>query len=223
MIIGPLLLSAALAVRQPPAPSPPIRRAYGQVSLFVSHHPANGDTYPPVDARLGGDAWTLSAGAGGWLSRSIGLEGEIVYGGLVSAPQQRRPVLTRYYFTEDYIAQNRDVLLNELVRYRPGGGGKLQIVAGSGLAVTTAREASGVSTSVPPTPVYGPTQLPDLSTTLHAFTITGGLDATLPVSSRVALTPTFRLRWIRRPVGGASGWNGIGPYVFQFGVGIRIE
>ena len=217
MFIGPLLLAAALASRPPPH-EPSTRRGYVQASILVSHHPGNGATYHRVDDRLGGTALTVSAGGGGWISSSIALEGELVYGGLVSAPQQ-----FRYAFTTDYIAQNRDLLLNELVRYRPGGASRIQIVAGGGLGITTARETDRVYT--PQTPTLGPGPVPsnDFSTTVYALSFTGGLDAAFPVSSHVALGPSFRVRWVRRPEGGGSGWNGIGPFALQAGVAIQFK
>jgi hypothetical protein len=216
MIIGPLLVSATLVARQPRAqPQPRPRRAYAQGALLFSRHPAAAATYHRVDPNLSGHTWVVSGAAGGFLNRSVALEGELAYGGFVSAGQH-----FGYFTSEDYIAQNRDVLLNGIVRYRPGGRGVVELVAGGGYARTTARQVSTIA--------YAFDQIrrpvPDRETTLHSVTWTAGLDAVLPAGSpHVAIAPSFRFRWVHRPEPAGAGWNGIGWYALQFGVGVRVQ
>jgi hypothetical protein len=216
MIIGPFLLLAALAARQPstPTPAPRPRRGHVQGSFLVSRHPPATASYHPVSPNLEGTGPVVSVSAGGFLSPAIALEGEFVCGRTVSMPQH-----FSYFSSEDYIAGSRDLLFNELLRYRPGGRARFEIVAGGGYARTTASERSRVVTSgFPPKTSTGP----DSSHPLNAVTLTGGLDVAVPISARIALTPTFRLRWIRRPDATTGESLGIGNYAFQFGAGLRF-
>jgi hypothetical protein len=214
MIIGLLLVSATLVARQPHLQARP-RRAYGQGALLFSQHPAATATYHRVDPNLSGHTWVVSGAAGRFLNPSGALEAELAYGGVVSVAQH-----FGYDTSQDYIAQNRDLLLNGIVRYHPGGRGVFEFVAGVGYARTIARSVSGVE--------YGFDQIrrptPDQSTTVHSVTWTSGLDAALPTASpHVAIVPSFRFRWVHRPVPAGAGWNGIGWYALQFGVGIRVR
>src|SRR5260370_32112587 len=84
MIIGPLLISAALMARQP-RPQPRPRRAYAQGALLFSQHPAAAATYHRVDPNLKGHTWVISGAAGGFLNPSVALEGELACGVFVSA------------------------------------------------------------------------------------------------------------------------------------------
>lgn len=213
MVIASFLIAAVLASQPPPTPDR-VRRGYIQGSLLLSHHPASGATYHRVDPNLSGDVAAVSVAAGGFLSPTIALEGEFVYGRLVSAPQG-----FHYSFNIDYVAQNRDMLINELVRYRPEGKGRLQLVAGGGYARTTTKQVSQIETE------FGanPNTLPDQTVMLNTFTLTGGIDVMVPVSPRVAVAPTVRVRWIHRPEPAASGWNGIGAYTFQVGIGVFVR
>jgi hypothetical protein len=215
MIIGPLLLSAALAARQPvPPPAPAARRGYIQGLVLLSRHPPATASYHRVSPNLQGTTPAVSVTAGGFLSRAIGLEGEFSYGWTVSMPQR-----FSYFTSEDYIAGSQDLLLEELVRYRPGGRSHIEIVAGGGYARTIASERSIVVTSgFPPQP----STVPDSSHSMNAVTLTGGLDAAISVSARAALTPAFRFRWIRRPDATTGETLGIGNYAIQFGVGLRF-
>jgi hypothetical protein len=58
---------------------------------------------------------------------------------------------------------------------------------------------------------------------VNSITWTVGLDAVLPASPHVALAPSFRFRWVHRPEPAGKGWNGIGWYALQFGLGIRFQ
>ena len=214
MIIGPLMITAVLAA-QPPVPGPVTRRAYLQCSILLSHQPAASEGYHRVSPNLHGTAAALSIGAGGFMSPSFALEGELFYGGMVSMPQR-----FSYTFSEDYIAGSRDLVFSELVRYRPGGRARVELVVGGGYVRTTTSEKSIVVTSgVPPVTSHPP----DRSHPYNGFAITGGLDGAIRLSDRVALTPSFRLRWIRRPDPLIGESLGIGSYAFQFGAGLRFR
>jgi len=156
----------------------------------------------------------MMVSAGGFLSRKLALEGEFVYAGTVSKAQE-----FSYSFQIDYTAKNRDLLFNELLRFRPRSG--FEIVGGGGLARTTAMKVSQVWTGGFPHTTG--TILPDESVTVNSFTLTGGVDAAVPASSRVALTPSFRVRWVHRPPISGNGWNGASPYSIQLGVGVRFR
>ena len=128
------LFSALLAAAGDQSPSP--ERGVIQGSVIVGAQPASNDTYQRVSPNLSGHALGLIAEAGAFLSKSWALEGEFVYGAPVSVHQ-----LFSYSWREDYIAENRGVLLNELVRWKPGGNSPVEVVGGGGVAVTRARAA----------------------------------------------------------------------------------
>src|SRR5260221_14679435 len=115
MILGPLLLTTALTARPPQSP-PDSRRWYAQGSVLVSYQPAATASYHRVSPNLHGTVPAVSVTAGGFLSSAIALEGEFFYSRTVSMPQR-----FSYFSSEDYTAGSRDLLINELVRYRPGG------------------------------------------------------------------------------------------------------
>lgn len=213
MILAPFFLSASLA-QTAAAPPDARRRGYVQALVHASYHPAASTSYHRESPNLTGTTAALSVSAGGFLSRSIGLEGEFVYGGTVSAPQR-----FSYFSSEDYLAGSRDLLFNELVRFRPGGRASVELVAGGGYALTTVSEKSIVSTSGNPATISHP---PDRSRRLHALTFTAGLDGTVRISRRASFTPGFRFRWIHRPDATFGETHGIARYAFEFGAGIRF-
>jgi hypothetical protein len=213
MILGPLLLTTALAAR--PSQSPPdSRRRYAQGSVLFSYQPAATASYHRVSPNLHGTAPAVSITVGGFLSPSIALEGEFFYGRTISMPQT-----FSYFSREDYTAGSQDLLINELLRYRPAGRAPIEIVAGGGYARTTTSQRSIVVTSFPPVVTFPP---PDRSHPYNRFTFTAGLDGAIPLSPRVALTPVFRFRWIQRPDATTGESLGIGNYAFQFGAGLRF-
>lgn len=218
MNFGPLLLTVVLASRPAP-PEPSSRRGYVQALVLASYHPAASNSYHRESPNLHGTAPAVSVSAGGFLSPSLALEGEFVYGGTVSAPQR-----FSYFSSEDYLAGSRDLLFNELLRYRPGGRAPVEIAVGGGYALTTVSETSIVSQSGSPTTGSPGTILhpPDRSRRLHAPTLTAGLDGTVRISERASFTPGFRFRWIHRPDARYGETHGIARYAFEFGAGIRF-
>jgi hypothetical protein len=213
MVIGPLLVGAALTLQPAAAaPAPRAPRAYAYGSAFVSHHPANGAAYHRVTPNLGGRSIDVAGGAGGFLTNRIGLEGEFVFGGDVSRPQR-----FSYFFSEDYIGRNRDILINELLRYRASP--VVQLVAGGGYARVTSR-----STSIVTRDTLGRiTMPPDRSATVQGLTWTAGADFLVRAAERVSVAPAIRVRWIKRPGSDGYGWNGIGDFTFQFGASLILR
>jgi hypothetical protein len=113
------------------------RRGYAQGSMLMTFAPA-GTPYHRISPALGGHAVGLAANAGVFVTPALAVEGELVSGGTVSAPQN-----FSYFSREDYSVDNRDVLLNANVRWRPARTNHLEFVAGGGLA--SRRLASGTS------------------------------------------------------------------------------
>lgn len=213
MILAPFFLSAALA-QTAAAPAETRRRGDAQALVLASYHPVASDSYHRESPNLQGTAPAVSVSAGGFLSPSLALEGEFVYGRTVSAPQR-----FSYFSSEDYLAGSRDLLFNELLRYRPGGRAPVEIAVGGGYALTTVSEKSIVSQSGNPATISHP---PDRSRQLHAATLTAGVDGTVRISGRASFTPGFRFRWIHRPDARYGETHGIGRYAFEFGAGIRF-
>jgi hypothetical protein len=213
MTIGPLLLTVVLASRPVP-PKPSSRRGYVQALVLASYHPKASNSYHREFPNLQGTAPAVSVSAGGFLSPSLALEGEFVYGRTVSAPQR-----FSYFSSEDYLAGSRDLLFNELLRYRPGGRAPVEIAVGGGYALTTVSEKSIVSTSGNPATISHP---PDRSRRQHAPTLTAGVDGTVRISGRASFTPGVRFRWIHRPDARYGETHGIARYAFELGAGIRF-
>lgn len=211
-----MCLALALLAQSGPAPAPRdaalTPKVYVTGGVLMTVQPASHDMYHRVAENLKGHAIGLTAGVGTFLSPGLALEGEVMIGGLVSAPQR-----FSYNWTTDYTAENRDLLFNELLRWSPGRRRNVQAVFGGGYARTIARQTSQIVRDFS----GRETALPDLSTTLSGFTATGGLDALVPIGRRAALAPTFRLRWVHRPYAAAPGWNGVGYYTYQFGIALR--
>jgi hypothetical protein len=207
-----MLLAAA---DQQTAPAPTHRRGYVQSALIVTAQRASSETYHRVSPNLSGHAIGIAIDAGGFLTPSLALEGEFVFGGAVSAPQR-----FSYSWSEDYVAENTDLLLNELLRWKPGGTSRFEFIGGGGVATTKARQRSIIETDPfrPGQPTFA---LPDSTETLYALTLTGGLDAVFPINRAISVAPTFRVRWLHRPEPAARGWLGVSEYVLNLGVGVR--
>ena len=210
---GVLWLALAAGGDQDPQPG----RGLIEGTAGVSVQPASSETYHRVSPNLSGQAFSISLQAGGFLSKSLALEGELVFAAPISAAQR-----FSYNWTEDYIAENRDVLLNELVRWKPGGASRLEFLAGGGVAVVRARKLSH-TISYPFTPLRPTARIPDQSLRKYRVTLTGGVDVAVPVSRRLAFVPTFRLRWIDRPDPAIEEWNGVSAFAFQIGAGLRAR
>jgi hypothetical protein len=213
MIVGPLLIASGLMLQRPVPSHVGARRWYAQGTLSWSHHPPAREMYHRLDRNLQGRAWSFGVEGGGFLNSSIALEGEFLYGGWVTAPQH-----FGYTFSEDYIEGNRDLLFNELVRFRADRRGRVELLAGAGYARVANRETSIVG--------YGFDQIrrpeQDRRFTRHAFTWTSGVDFVLPLSDHAAIAPGLRLRWVRR-LSAQEGANGIGPVSLEVGAGIRVR
>jgi len=215
MIFGPLMIAAALALRPSPA-DPVTHRGYLQGAGLIAFHPPATTSYHRVSPNLRGTAPGVSVAVGGFLSSSVGLEGELFYGRTVSGPQH-----FSYDLSEDYIAGSRDVMLSELLRYRPGGRSRVELVAGGGYTRTTVSDRSIVVT--PTTTLTPPSfPVPDRSNAYNALSLTGGVDAAIPLARRAAVTPMFRLRWIHRPDATTGESRGIGDFAVEFGAGVRF-
>jgi hypothetical protein len=217
MLLGLAVIAQAGGTPAHPASAVELSpRVYLTGGVVMTVQPASHDMYHRVRENLRGHAAGLTVGVGTFLTRSLALEGEVAVGDLISAPQT-----FSYAWTIDYVAENRDILFNELLRWSPGERRRFQAVVGGGYARTISRKVSQIRRDF----LYGGavTPLPDESTPLSGFTATGGIDWLIPVRRRLALAPTFRLRWVHRPDAAAVGWNGVGSYAFQFGLTARMR
>jgi len=213
MFIPGWLVIAALT--QPSAKPVTTHRAYVQASLFASIRPA-GSTLSNgrIDQNLGGTTAALSVSGGVWVSHSLGVEGEFVYAGSVTAPQ-----VYNYGFALHYTAESQQMLLDALMRFRPTGTAAFEVVAGGGWGRNTDRETSVVEVHPPSQQVAQP----DQALTRDALTLMGGTDFPLRVGAHVAIVPGVRFRWLKPLpdnvylIGGTSSWT------IEFGAGVRIQ
>lgn len=211
-------LGAALrgGFKRPMATAPATGRAYAQGTVFITSNPA-GVANHRVSPPLGGEAVGFSASGGYFVNSSTAVEGEFVVGGSVAAPQT-----WSYSSRTDYTADVRDVLLNGNARLRPGGKGPIEIVIGGGLAFTRVRELDRVTTYYL-SPGRPSERSSDAAYFDRTYTVGGGVDAPIPVSARVSIVPSFRMRYARRAQESQARYVGAGPRAFQAGVTLRVK
>jgi hypothetical protein len=186
-----------------------------QPAVLVIEQPEGGTPYHRVRETLDGWVAGTSIAAGWFLSSNVALEAEVVTTTALVGPQR-----FSYNWTIDYVARSRELLFNEILRFRPHR--RFEILAGGGYAQTRARKVNQVrrDTFVPSQPASA---LPDESFVFHAFTMTAGLDAIVLLTAHIAATPTFRVRWVRRPESSTVGFNLAGPYSLHMGIGFRFR
>lgn len=167
----------------------------------------------------------LTATGGVWLTRRIGVEGEIS-----RTSAQTFPWLFSYQFAETSVQQtsNRDVPIVGLVRLAVVPGRRMAVNAVVGAGVTSHRahsyaiEDCGYGVVQLPCKSLGTGPVSDPTGALHGETVTSlepafefGVDLPIHVSSRVAVAPTFRVlkadrrQWLtgfdhRGPQGGSG-------------------
>lgn len=191
------------------------RRGYAQPAFLIVVQPASGATYHRVDPNLAGNVPALSFAVGCFVSRKLGIEGEVVLVRDLSAPQE-----FQYNWSEDYTVHNRDTYVNALARIPVATGAAL--VGGGGIVVSATRKTEHTYTRydyVTGKPVT--TSIPDTAEQVTRWNVTAGLDVAVNPRSRVIVVPMLRFRLIDRPNPAGEGWTGVGGYVIQFGVGIR--
>jgi hypothetical protein len=192
------------------------RPAEVQASALLVAQPAT-TPYPRISPPLSGQTLAGALGVSRFITPRTAVEAEIVLGGSIRNPQR-----FVYSWSVDYVAESRDTLFNLLTRWHPTRSRAFAIVAGGGMARTTVRSHSRIRTDA---------FLPGRPTTREAdqqihgwdVTLTGGVDVLVPLTARVALAPTARVRWIRRPSqDGLSRQLGHSRYAFHLGTGIRL-
>jgi hypothetical protein len=204
----PPLVAVALLLAQNADP-----RVFIQPALVVTVQPAATADHriaPP----LGGHAVGLSLGAGGFVTPTIGVEGEFLFSGSVTTQQR-----FTYFWYEDFTGDTRDVAMNALLRVRPSRARWFEIVGGGGLDIVRSGRRHIVRTDTYPTPPHTTPQ-PDHFTTYHRLNFTVGAELALPGGRRTAIVPSFRARW-RDRVSTDEMYYGIGAFAMEFGVGIR--
>ena len=191
----------------------PGHRPYVQASLFASVRPAARYRILHIDQNLRGATAAIAVGGGAMVSPSIGLEGEFVYGGAISQHQ-----FFNYTLSEDYTAENQQVLIDALLRYRPGGSSPFEFVGGGGYGRTSDRHTSVVLIDQ----FLRRSAQPDSASNRNAPTLSGGVDFRIRAGSRAVIVPGVRLRWLKGPPEGTY-ISGAGPWTLEFGMGVRVR
>ena len=208
----PLACLIVAAMLQTPQRTVHAHHGYFQASVFASVRPASSVPINRVDKNLGGSTVALALSGGVMLSRSFGLEGEVVFGGTIAAHQTYN-----YTLSSDYTAENQQILVNALLRFRPGGS-SFELVGGGGYGHSIDRETSRVLIDE-----FGRrSSQPDISSARDALTFTGGADFAINVASHAALVPGLRVRWLQ-PLDLDANYHGVGAWTLEFGAGIRIR
>ena len=158
---------------------------------------------------LGGTVQGVSVAFGAFVRPTLAFEVEVVATRTLSRPQHYS-----YDYTEDYIAQSRDLLFSLNARGHFRRLTWLEVSAGAGLAAST----FGRRSIVRYTPYLDQTSAePGGQSTSPRRTFAAGIAAIWPVSRRVSIVPKFSLRWVNRSEQGIASFMGVGRLGFQFG------
>ena len=165
--------------------------AAGGVTITHQDGAADGQSQIYIAAPGGTTAgWSVAGGV--FVARSVSIEGEWSWSGVLTA---REPA--RYGMT--YVEERRDRMLAVLVRFhtRPAGGVDVEPVAG--VAAVAHDRWSTTETNRPWLP---PDQAVDVGPRIHYDTVTGaafvgGVDVRMG-GGRVAIVPGFRVRAVTR-------------------------
>jgi hypothetical protein len=215
-----LLLVLALEPQASPPSDAPAPRGYVQGSVLISAQPTGTAVQPlgeavAVSPPLGGTTWSIAGAVGRFLTPRVALEGEFAFSGVIGLSQ----TFTFYSSTQTYRAERRDVLFNANVRWSLGDRGRVELVAGGGLAVSRFGQRDGVLTTTYPSPSQHPT--PEYSERDDVLTLGGGLDFPIRTNRSVAIVPEFRLRWVHRINDALASSMAAGGLRLEAGAGIR--
>jgi hypothetical protein len=229
ILVAPLVLCVAIAEvrlcaneQNQPQGQPPgsassntsTPAGYVQIAPLMIVQPpgiANHRVHPALSGRVPGVA--ISAGA--FVTSAFAVEGEVVWAGTISTPQQ-----FSYTWREDYTAQDRDVLLNVNLRWHPRRQRYLEVFGGGGLAISTFANRSIVRTDSFPERT---SILPDEQTTSRNPALGAGFAGVVPIGRAVALVPRFSVRWVKRPADGLGGYMGAFSSAWQVGAALRFN
>lgn len=195
----------------------PVQRgpAYLQGGFVFASHPA-GTANHRVSPPLGGETFGVSASGGAFVTPAVAIEGEVLVGRTLSAPQR-----FSYNWRTDYTAGVRDLMLGGNARLKPGEKAPIEIVLGGGIAFTRLSERDAVTTYI-----FYPNQTehpPDYEISERAPYVSAGAEVPIRLGSRGALMPAFRWRWIFRDPEDQSAYIGVGRQLFQAGVSVRVR
>jgi hypothetical protein len=199
--------TGAAGVGNPASP----RRGYVGGTLMVSHQPDGNAYWPYLSPPLGGTGAGFSGIAGGFISRTLSLEAEVGIGPTLAAEQSFKNMTrtsTRY----------RDTLLSLFLRWHRLRSTRFAIEPVGGLTIAAghaARTAQDYQDWYPYDPIGPPY---DASVTRIRFGIGGGADLVVPTGRSLAVTGSFRLHVLDRD---DEIELGIGPWIYQFGGGVR--
>jgi hypothetical protein len=211
-----LLLAAAQQLPSSPA-SPSRNGRLGRLyvhGVSVATRDVGQSNYHRIDPPLAGYALGFTMAAGYSFTPSASVEAEVALAGVVSTPQ-----VFSYNWREEFVTENADRFVTLLGRWAATDA-HVSFVAGGGLTFTTVTQRDGLRVE-PFAPGRPMTPIADIAETYAALTLTAGMDADIPLTPRIALVPSGRVRWVNRPGDGMSFYAGSGPYVFQFGLGVR--
>jgi hypothetical protein len=206
-ILVSLALTATFAAAEP--------KGYVQAGLLATTQPA-GTPNHRVSPALSGTTVGLTAAGGVFVTRTLAIEGEVVAGRSISAPQR-----FFYNWSEDYTAQSRDVFLVGNVRWRPAVARHFELAGGGGLALSTVANRDIVRTDYYPAPHTSPN--PDEVEASRQPTLNGGVAAPLSLRTKIDVVPAFTVRWVKRPpYYGLGAYAGVGSYAYQVGATVRF-
>ena len=214
--LASLLLVGVLQQARPPVQAAITPRPFVQGGVSVTRLFA-GTPNHRVRPAFEGTAVGVQAAFAWPIGRRAAIDVELAFGGSISQPQG-----WYYNWYEEYITVNRDVFFTVGGRFRPLDALPLELVASGGLALSAMRQHSGISIrTMPPRPSE---VLPNESASFIGLTLSGGADAPLRASERVAIVPGVRMRWVSRSTNAdnLSAYAGVGPLSLQFSLNLRL-
>jgi hypothetical protein len=204
---------AGLANATAAAKEAPARRGYVGGSMMVSHQPDGYADGHYLSAPLGGTGIGFSGVIGAFIVPHLSVEAEVSVGPALTAEQWFIIFIrnsTRY----------RDTLFSGFLRWHAAEFQRFAIEPVVGVTVAAGHAArTAVNYSFDGTP-NGPAY--DASFTRITFGAGGGVDFVVPVSRPLAVTASFRLHVLDRDdERDGPPELGIGPWIYQFGGGLR--
>jgi hypothetical protein len=157
----------------------------------------------------------VTASVGAYLTPAFAIEGEFVTQRAVSTRQH-----FSYFWSEDSTSHHSDRFIMGHARWRWGGeAGRVELIGGGGLLVSSFAVRSNVRTDFFPA---GVTPLPDQVTKSRAAHARRRDRLSPHVRPNLSIVPGFSVQWVKRPGDSSAVYRGVGRYLYQFVAAVRF-
>jgi len=189
------------------------QRGYVGGTIMVVHQPEGYADGHYLSAPLGGTGAGFSGIVGGFITRNLSLEAEVSIGPTLSAEQW-------FIIYVRHSTSYRDTLLSGFLRWHRMRFGHFAIEPVGGVTIAAGHAARTAQNYqfYPHSPIGPPYDDP---VTRISLGIGGGADFVVPAGRSWDVTGSFRLHVLDRDDERDGPGIGIGPWVYQFGGGVR--